>query len=573
MQYTDDKDESLLVTYGDEGDSMSSGEDGVQEEVFKLDETEDVSTSEEEEKTPVKKTPIVRKSPAKKRTYTRSKNTAKANSSDSTSMSILGDDVSNGSPASTAKSKDLSEEKSTSDNNSNNSNNSSEEDSFSYSDETLTSQPEQEREIFDIQSLRLLNIEDLTKLADELGVVDHHRMNFHEMRQAIIYKKSETCHIFTSGYIEINHSSHFAFMRSEHNNYATKSDDVYIAPSQVKKLNLRPGDKVSGIIRLPTRRSERYCALVKATAINDQELSTEQRRSTYFDDLTPIHPDRCINLEIEDPIGQDDVSARLIDMIAPIGFGQRALIVAPPKTGKTILLQNIARSIAINHPDAHLIVLLIDERPEEVTEMRRFVQGEVISSTFDEQASRHVQAAVMAINKAKRIVETHKKDVIILLDSITRLARAYNATAPSSGKVLTGGVDSNALHKPKRFFGAARCLEEGGSITIIATALVDTGSRMDEVIFEEFKGTGNSEIIMDRRLFDKRIFPAIDPVKSGTRREELLLSKEVIGKVTMLRRIMATMGSSAEAADFLQEKLRATKNNVDFFQSMNSNLK
>jgi transcription termination factor Rho len=346
-------------------------------------------------------------------------------------------------------------------------------------------------------------------------------------------------------------------------NYLPGPDDIYVSPSQIKRFGLRSGDTVEGPIRAP-KDGERYFALLKIDTIN-YEVTEKSKNKINFDNLTPLYPDEQIRLETEKPAS--DQSSRVIDLVAPIGKGQRALIVSPPRTGKTVLLQNIAHSITDNHPECYLMVLLIDERPEEVTDMQRSVKGEVVSSTFDEPASRHVQVAEMVINKAKRLVE-HKKDVVILLDSITRLGRAYNTVVPSSGKVLTGGVDANALQRPKRFFGAARNIEDGGSLTIISTALIDTGSRMDEVIFEEFKGTGNSEIILDRKVADKRIYPAIDITKSGTRKEEILLDKDELQKMYVLRRILNPMGTM-DSIEFLLGKLKETKDNADFFQSMN----
>jgi transcription termination factor Rho len=356
----------------------------------------------------------------------------------------------------------------------------------------------------------------------------------------------------------------FGFLRSPEENYLPGPDDIYVSPSQVRRFGLRTGDIVEGEIRAP-KDSERYFALLQVGSING-EPPEKIRHRINFDNLTPLYPDRKINLEIDDPTKKNNVQ-RVIELTSPIGFGQRALIVAPPRTGKTVMLQEIAKSISINHPDAYLIVLLIDERPEEVTDMARSVRGEVVSSTFDEPASRHVQVAEMVMEKAKRLTE-HKRDVIVLLDSITRLARAYNTVVPSSGKVLTGGVDANALQRPKRFFGAARNIEQGGSLTIIATALIDTGSRMDEVIFEEFKGTGNSEIVLDRKISDKRIFPAIDIQKSGTRKEELLVDKDTLQKMWVLRRILNPMGT-VDAVEFLLGKMKQTKNNDEFFNAMN----
>ena len=357
----------------------------------------------------------------------------------------------------------------------------------------------------------------------------------------------------------------FGFLRSPDANYLAGPDDIYVSPSQIRRFSLRTGDTVEGQIRSP-KDGERYFALLKVNTINFEDPD-KARHKVHFDNLTPLYPDERFKMEVEDPT-RKDMTARVIDLVAPLGKGQRALIVAQPRTGKTVILQNIAHSITTNHPECYLIVLLIDERPEEVTDMQRTVKGEVISSTFDEPASRHVQVAEMVIEKAKRLVE-HGRDVVILLDSITRLGRAYNTVVPSSGKVLTGGVDANALQRPKRFFGAARNIEEGGSLTIIATALIDTGSRMDEVIFEEFKGTGNSEIVLDRKVADKRVFPAIDILKSGTRKEELLVPKGDLQKIFVLRRILSSMGV-VDAIEFLLDKLKQTKNNADFFDSMNT---
>ncbi len=357
----------------------------------------------------------------------------------------------------------------------------------------------------------------------------------------------------------------FGFLRSPEANYLPGPDDIYVSPSQIRKFGLRTGDSVDGAIRAP-REGERYFALVKVDLTNF-ENPENVRHKVLFDNLTPLYPDQRLKMEIEDPTLKDR-SGRVIDIVAPLGKGQRCLITAPPRVGKTVMLQNIAKSIETNHPECYLIVLLIDERPEEVTDMQRTVKGEVISSTFDEPATRHVQVAEMVIEKAKRLVE-HKRDVVILLDSVTRLGRAYNTVVPSSGKVLTGGVDANALQRPKRFFGAARNIEEGGSLTIIATALIDTGSRMDEVIFEEFKGTGNSEIVLDRKVADKRIYPAIDVIKSGTRKEELITPKEHLTKTYILRRILGPMGAQ-DAIEFLLDKLRNAKTNEEFFQSMNT---
>jgi transcription termination factor Rho len=370
--------------------------------------------------------------------------------------------------------------------------------------------------------------------------------------------------IIGEGVVEVLQDG-FGFLRSSDANYLAGPDDIYVSPSQIRKFTLRTGDTVEGQIRSP-KDGERYFALVKVNTINFEDPE-KTKHKVHFDNLTPLYPDQRLEMEIADPT-RKDFSARVIDIVSPLGKGQRGLIVAPPRTGKTVLLQNIAHAIATNHPECFLIVLLIDERPEEVTDMQRSVKGEVVSSTFDEPATRHVQVAEMVIEKAKRLVE-HGRDVIILLDSITRLGRAYNTVVPSSGKVLTGGVDANALQRPKRFFGAARNIEEGGSLTIIATALIDTGSRMDEVIFEEFKGTGNSEIILDRKVADKRVFPAIDILRSGTRKEELLVKADLLKKTYVLRRILNPMGT-IDAIEFLLDKLRQTKSNSDFFDSMNA---
>jgi transcription termination factor Rho len=356
----------------------------------------------------------------------------------------------------------------------------------------------------------------------------------------------------------------FGFLRSMESNYLPGPDDIYVSPSQIKRFSLRTGDTIEGPIRAP-KEGERYFALLKVDTINYETTDKKDKNKINFDNLTPLYPEEQIRLETEEP--KKDLSSRVIDLVSPIGKGQRAIIVAPPRTGKTVLLQNIAHSITANHPEIFLMVLLIDERPEEVTDMQRSVKGEVVSSTFDEPASRHVQVAEMVIQKAKRLVE-HGKDVVILLDSITRLGRAYNTVVPSSGKVLTGGVDANALQRPKRFFGAARNIEFGGSLTIISTALIDTGSRMDEVIFEEFKGTGNSEIILDRKVADKRTYPAIDITKSGTRKEEILLAPDELQKMYVLRRILNPMGTM-DGIEFLLTKLKETKSNSEFFQSMN----
>jgi transcription termination factor Rho len=357
----------------------------------------------------------------------------------------------------------------------------------------------------------------------------------------------------------------FGFLRSPSANYLPGPDDIYVSPEIIRMFSLRTGDTIEGVIAAP-REAERYFSMTKVTRINFDDPE-KARHKVHFDNLTPLYPDERLKMEVEDPTLKDR-SARIIDLVSPIGKGQRGLIVAPPRTGKTVLLQNIAHSIATNHPECYLIVLLIDERPEEVTDMQRSVKGEVVSSTFDEPATRHVAVAEMVIEKAKRLVE-HKRDVVILLDSITRLGRAFNTVVPSSGKVLTGGVDANALQRPKRFFGAARNIEEGGSLTIIATALIDTGSRMDEVIFEEFKGTGNSEIVLDRKVADKRVFPAMDILKSGTRKEDLLVDKIDLQKTYVLRRILNPMGTT-DAIEFLISKLKQTKSNSDFFDSMNT---
>ena len=405
---------------------------------------------------------------------------------------------------------------------------------------------------------------DLLAYAEECGVENAGAMRKQDLQFAILKQLAENgVAIFGEGVLETLQDG-FGFLRSAEANYLPGPDDIYVSPNQIRRFGLRTGDTVEGEIRQP-KDGERYFALLKVNAVN-YEGPEKGRHKVNFDNLTPLYPDQRLRLEIENPTIKD-MSARVIDLVSPIGMGQRALIVAPPRTGKTVILQNIAHSLAANHPDAYLIVLLIDERPEEVTDMQRSVRGEVISSTFDEPATRHVQVTEMVIEKAKRLTE-HRRDVVILLDSITRLARAYNTVAPSSGKVLTGGVDSNALQRPKRFFGAARNIEQGGSLTIIATALIETGSRMDEVIFEEFKGTGNSEIVLDRKLADKRTFPAIDIGKSGTRKEELLADKGELSKMWMLRRVLTPMGVT-DAMEFLLDKLRNTKSNDEFFRSMN----
>ena len=405
----------------------------------------------------------------------------------------------------------------------------------------------------------------LLAYAEGLDIENASTLRKQEMMFAILKRLAENdVAIFGTGVLEILQDG-FGFLRSPEASYLAGPDDIYVSPSQVRRFSLRNGDTVEGQIRSP-KDGERYFALLRVNDINYEDPAKVRHRIN-FDNLTPLYPDERLTLEIDNPAGKD-MTLRVIDLICPIGKGQRALIVAPPRTGKTVMLQNIAQGISTNHPDCYLIVLLIDERPEEVTDMARSVKGEVVSSTFDEPASRHVQVAEMVLEKAKRLVE-HKRDVVILLDSITRLARAYNTVVPSSGKVLTGGVDANALQRPKRFFGAARNIEEGGSLTIISTALVDTGSRMDEVIFEEFKGTGNSEIILDRKLTDKRTFPTMDITKSGTRKEELLVDKPRLSKMWVLRRILMPMGV-VDAIEFLLEKLKHSKNNADFFDAMNT---
>ena len=416
-----------------------------------------------------------------------------------------------------------------------------------------------------LQELKEKSPTDLLAFAEALELENANSMRKQDMMFGILKTLADGgVEISGSGTLEVLLDG-FGFLRSPEANYLPGPDDIYVSPSQIRRFGLRTGDTVDGGVRAP-REGERYFALVKVDMVNFEEPD-QVRHKVHFDNLTPLYPDERLKMEIEDPTLKDK-SGRVIDIVAPLGKGQRCLIVAPPRVGKTVMLQNIAKSIAANHPECYLIVLLIDERPEEVTDMQRTVKGEVISSTFDEPATRHVQVAEMVIEKAKRLVE-HKRDVVILLDSVTRLGRAYNTVVPSSGKVLTGGVDANALQRPKRFFGAARNIEEGGSLTIIATALIDTGSRMDEVIFEEFKGTGNSEIVQDRKVADKRIFPAIDILKSGTRKEELITPKDQLQKIYVLRRILSPMGSQ-DAIEFLLDKLRQTKNNGDFFQSMNT---
>lgn len=416
-----------------------------------------------------------------------------------------------------------------------------------------------------LQDLKDKTPADLLAFAEELEIENAGNMRKQELMFAILKILAENnVTIYGSGVLEVLQDG-FGFLRSPEANYLPGPDDIYVSPNQIRRFSLRTGDTIEGQIRSP-KDEERYFALLKVENINFEEAGKARHR-VHFDNLTPLYPDERLKMEIDDPENKD-MTQRVIDLVSPIGKGQRALLVAPPRTGKTVMLQNIAASIAANHPECYLIVLLIDERPEEVTDMARSVKGEVISSTFDEPATRHVQVSEMVIAKAKRLVE-HKKDVVILLDSITRLARAYNTCVPSSGKVLTGGVDANALQRPKRFFGAARNIEEGGSLTIISTALIDTGSRMDEVIFEEFKGTGNSEIIMDRKLADKRTFPAIDIKKSGTRKEELLVEKGTLSKMWVLRRILDPMGTT-DGLEFLLDKLKYAKNNDDFFDAMNS---
>ncbi len=416
-----------------------------------------------------------------------------------------------------------------------------------------------------LQDLKAKSPTDLLAFAEELEIENASSMRKQDMMFAILKELADrNVEITGAGVLETLQDG-FGFLRSPESNYLAGPDDIYVSPSQIRRFGLRTGDTVEGPIRSP-KDGERYFALLKVSTINFEDPE-KIKHKVHFDNLTPLYPTRWLKMEIEDPTIKDK-TGRVIDIVSPQGMGQRALITAQPRTGKTVILQNIAKAVSHNHPECYLIVLLIDERPEEVTDMQRSVKGEVISSTFDEPASRHVQVAEMVIEKAKRLVE-HKRDVVILLDSITRLGRAYNTVVPSSGKVLTGGVDANALQRPKRFFGAARNIEEGGSLTIIATALIDTGSRMDEVIFEEFKGTGNSEIILDRKVADKRVFPAIDILRSGTRKDELLLEKGTLSKTYVLRRILAPMGT-VDAIEFLLDKLRSTKNNGEFFESMNT---
>ena len=414
-----------------------------------------------------------------------------------------------------------------------------------------------------LSELKTLHVTELVQMAVENEIEGANRLRKQELIFALLKnraKKGES--IFGDGTLEVLPDG-FGFLRSPDTSYLAATDDIYVSPSQIRRFNLHTGDSIEGEIRTP-KDGERYFALVKVDKVNG-DLPENSKNKILFENLTPLHPDEVFKLE-RDIKAEENMTGRIIDIIAPIGKGQRGLIVSPPKAGKTVLMQHMAHAIIANHPDVVLIVLLIDERPEEVTEMTRTVRGEVVASTFDEPATRHVQVAEMVIEKAKRLVE-HKKDVVILLDSITRLARAYNTVVPASGKVLTGGVDANALQRPKRFFGAARNVEEGGSLTILATALIDTGSRMDDVIYEEFKGTGNMEIHLDRRMYEKRIFPAINVNRSGTRREELLIAKEVLSKVWVLRKLLYPM-DDLEAAEFLVDKIRATKNNADFFDSM-----
>jgi transcription termination factor Rho len=417
-----------------------------------------------------------------------------------------------------------------------------------------------------IQELKLKSSEQLITQAEQLGIENASTLRKQEILFAILKKVAEKEEITGAGVLQLLQDG-FGFLRAMESNYLPGPDDIYVSPSQIRKFGLRTGDTVEGPVKAP-KEGERYFALLQVSKINFEEPE-KARHKIAFDNLTPLYPDKQMVMEIETTKieKKPDLTPRLIDLVSPIGKGQRSIIISPPKAGKTMILQSIANSIAKNYPESYLMVLLIDERPEEVTDMQRTVKGEVISSTFDEPATRHVAVAEMVIEKAKRLTE-HKKDVVILLDSITRLGRAYNAVIPSSGKVLTGGVDANALQRPKRFFGAARNIEEGGSLTIISTALIDTGSRMDEVIFEEFKGTGNSETVLDRKIAEKRIYPAIDITKSGTRREELLFDKDDLTKMNVLRRIISPMGTM-DAIEFINSKLKETKSNADFFSSMN----
>jgi transcription termination factor Rho len=434
---------------------------------------------------------------------------------------------------------------------------------FTMNDDLLTAEDDVQR--LNLADLKAKTPADLLAMAEEWDIENAPSMRKGEMMFSILKEHAEEgWEIGGDGVLEVVQDG-FGFLRSPSANYLPGPDDIYVSPDMIRQFSLRTGDSIEGVIAAP-RETERYFSMTKVTRINFDDPE-RARHKVHFDNLTPLYPDERFKMEVDDPTLKDR-SARIIDLVAPIGKGQRGLIVAPPRTGKTVLLQNIAHSIATNHPECYLIVLLIDERPEEVTDMQRTVKGEVVASTFDEPATRHVAVAEMVIEKAKRLVE-HKRDVVILLDSITRLGRAFNTVVPSSGKVLTGGVDANALQRPKRFFGAARNIEEGGSLTIIATALIDTGSRMDEVIFEEFKGTGNSEIVLDRKVADKRVFPAMDILKSGTRKEDLLVDKIDLQKTYVLRRILNPMGTT-DAIEFLISKLKQTKSNSDFFDSMNT---
>lgn len=433
------------------------------------------------------------------------------------------------------------------------------------SDIELEDRPEDAIENLNLADLKANSPAELLAMAEELEIENAPSMRKGEMMFSILKERAEEGWVISGeGVLEVLQDG-FGFLRAPEANYLPGPDDIYVSPDVIRQYSLRTGDTIEGVIQAPAE-NERYFAITKVTRINFDDPE-KARHKVHFDNLTPLYPDERLWMETPDPATKDR-SARIIDIVAPLGKGQRALIVAPPRTGKTVLLQNIAHSIATNHPECYLIVLLIDERPEEVTDMQRSVKGEVIASTFDEPATRHVAVAEMVIEKAKRLVE-HKRDVVILLDSITRLGRAFNTVVPSSGKVLTGGVDANALQRPKRFFGAARNIEEGGSLSIIATALIDTGSRMDEVIFEEFKGTGNSEIVLDRKVADKRVFPAMDILKSGTRKEDLLIEKTDLQKTFVLRRILNPMGTT-DAIEFLISKLKQTKTNSDFFDSMNA---
>ena len=421
------------------------------------------------------------------------------------------------------------------------------------------------QERLNLSNLKAHTPKDLLAMAEDLEIENATTMRKGDMVFSILKERAEEgWEISGDGALEILQDG-FGFLRSPEANYLPGPDDIYVSPDMIREHSLRTGDTVDGVIQAPNE-TESYFAITKVTLINFEDPE-KAKHKINFDNLTPLYPDEVMTMEVIDP-AMKDRTGRIIDLVAPIGKGQRSLVVAPPRTGKTVILQNIANSIAYNHPECYLIVLLIDERPEEVTDMQRSVKGEVISSTFDEPATRHVAVAEMVIEKAKRLVE-HKRDVVILLDSITRLGRAFNTVVPSSGKVLTGGVDANALQRPKRFFGAARNIEEGGSLTIIATALIDTGSRMDEVIFEEFKGTGNSEIVLDRKIADKRVYPAMDILKSGTRKEELLIEKANLQKTYVLRRILNPMGT-IDAIEFLLSKLKQTKSNANFFDSMNA---